>query len=358
MVTTRKIIHIDMDAFYASVEQRDNPEYLGKPLVVGGSRERGVVAAASYEARKYGIHSAMPSVIAKRKCPHLIFVRPRFDIYSKISKQIHHIFHQYTDLVEPLSLDEAFLDVTENKHSNPSATIIARELKTKIQSDTGLTASAGISINKFLAKIASDYQKPDGLFVIPPEKAEKFVEDLPVEKFFGVGKVTTKKMHNLGIFYGKDLKQWKIEDLIRMFGKTGVFYFHIARAVDNRAVIPDRLRKSIGAENTFNTDISDFNQLRNNLEPISKRVFDRMVSNSLFGRTVTLKIKYANFEIHTRSKTLSLPVNSIDKFNKIVFQLLKNTEIPKIGVRLLGVSVSNLDYGRLSNQPVQLRLNF
>ena len=253
----RKIIHIDMDAFFASVEQRDNPEYRGKPISVGGLGPRGVVAAASYEARKYGVFSAMSSKIARKKCPFLIFVHPRFEAYKKVSDQIGQIFLEYTDLVEPLSLDEAYLDVTHHKKGKPSATLIAKEIKDRIYIETNLTASAGISINKFLAKTASDYRKPNGIFLIKPEDAEAFIEKLPIEKFYGVGKVTAKKMNQLGIFNGLDLKKFSEYDLIRYFGKAGTYYYHIARAVDNRKVEPYRVQKSVGAENTFETDLSE-----------------------------------------------------------------------------------------------------
>ncbi|MCK5700612.1 MAG: DNA polymerase IV, partial [Cyclobacteriaceae bacterium] len=251
----RKIIHIDMDAFFASIEQRDNPDLLGKPVAVGGAGKRGVVAAASYEARKFGVFSAMPASIALRKCPELIFTKPRFDVYKEVSNQIRQIFLEYTDLVEPLSLDEAYLDVTENKKGLGSATIIAREIKSKINSTTHLIASAGVSINKFLAKVASDQDKPDGLYVIKPNQAESFVDGLAIEKFFGIGKVTAKKMHELGINTGADLKQISIEELVRRFGKVGRYYFDIARAIDKRLVNPNRIRKSLGAERTFEDDL-------------------------------------------------------------------------------------------------------
>jgi DNA polymerase-4 len=243
----RKIIHIDMDAFYASIEQRDQPDLRNKPVAVGGSSKRGVVTTASYEARKYGVHSAMPSVMAKQKCPGLILVEPRFEVYKSVSEQILKIFYEYTPLVEPLSLDEAFLDVTENKKGIPSATIIAREIKKEIKSETSLTASAGISINKFLAKVACDYNKPDGLFLIRPEEAEKFVENLAIEKFFGIGKVTAGKMHKMGIHSGRDLKKFSQAELINLFGKAGSYFYDMARAIDNRPVNPDRIRKSVGA---------------------------------------------------------------------------------------------------------------
>jgi DNA polymerase-4 len=275
-----------MDAFYASVEQRDNPELKGKPVAVGGSSNRGVVAAASYEARKFGVRSAMPSKIAIRKCPDLVFVRPRFEVYKQVSNQIREIFHDYTDLVEPLSLDEAYLDVTSNKKEMPSATLIAKEIRAKIKERTNLTASAGISINKFLAKTASDVNKPDGLFLIRPKAAIEYVEKLPIERFFGVGKVTAQKMHNLGIKNGFDLKQLTEDELIRHFGKVGHYYFNIARAIDDREVNPKRIRKSLGAESTFSTDLKDLEKIKAELDKITEEVTRRMKNSGTKGKTL------------------------------------------------------------------------
>ena len=295
-----------MDAFFASVEQRDNPEYKGKPIAVGGLSSRGVVAAASYEARKYGVYSAMPAKTAKKKCPFITFVRPRFEVYKQVSNQIRQIFLEYTDLVEPLSLDEAYLDVTQHKKGKPSATLIAKEIKQRIKEETELTASAGISINKFLAKIASDYKKPNGLFLIKPEEAEAFVEQLPIEKFFGIGKVSAEKMHSLGIFNGLDLKRLSEYDLIKHFGKQGSYYYHIARAIDNREVQPNRERKSVGAENTFETDIENPEEMLEQLEKIAQTLMGRIERVKLYGRTLTIKIKFSDFKQITRSKTFPL----------------------------------------------------
>jgi DNA polymerase-4 len=354
----RKIIHIDMDAFFASVEQRDNPEYKGKPIAVGGSGARGVVAAASYEARKYGVHSAMPSKTAIKKCPFLIFVKPRFDVYKQVSDQIRSIFFEYTDLVEPLSLDEAFLDVTHHKKGKPSATLIAIEIKKRIFEETGLTASAGISINKFLAKIASDYKKPNGLFLIKPEEAEAFIEKLPIEKFFGVGKVTAQKMFNLKIFTGADLKKLTEYELIKHFGKQGDYFYHIARAIDNRMVEPNRERKSVGAENTFSTDLTDVQEMLFELENIAKTLFQRMEKSNSFGKTLVLKVKFHDFRQITRSKTFNQEISdyqilwklSQDIFNKLNFENQK--------IRLMGLSVSNLPSEINANVPLQLTINF
>ena len=299
----RKIIHIDMDAFYASVEQRDNPELRGKPVAVGGSRERGVVAAASYEARKFGVRSAMPSVTAKRKCPDLVFVKPRFDAYKAVSRQIRAIFAEHTPVIEPLSLDEAYLDVTENLKGITSATQIAEEIRAKIRAETGLTASAGVSYNKFLAKLASDYRKPDGLFVITPKMGPTFVETLQVGKFHGVGPATTQKMNRLGIETGLDLRAQTLAFLQQHFGKSGPYYFWIARGVDDRPVRADRIRKSIGAENTFPDDLFTFETAHDALRPIIEKVWRYCEGTRIRGRTVTLKVKYADFHQITRSHT-------------------------------------------------------
>ena len=339
----RKIIHIDMDAFFASVEQRDNPELAGKPVAVGSPGERGVLTTASYEARKYGVKSAMPSKVAARLCPDLIFVRPRFDAYKEVSSQIRSIFHEYTDLVEPLSLDEAFLDVTENKKDIPSATIIAREIKDKIKHQTQLTASAGISINKFLAKIASDVNKPDGMFLIPPEKAVEFVENLPIEKFFGIGKVTSKKMHEMGIKTGLDLKKLSETELRRKFGKVGSYYYQIARAEDHRAVNPHRIRKSIGAENTFIKDLVDMQDVKSELENILDTLYERLKKSNTKGKTLTIKIKYSDFQQITRSKTADTWIEDKSQFKSIYEELLNQVEI-RDGIRLLGITLSHLNH--------------
>ncbi len=351
----RKIIHIDMDAFYASIEQRDNPELKGKPVAVGGSRQRGVVAAASYEARKFGVRSAMPSVVAKRKCPKLVFVRPRFEEYRKVSNIIHEIFHEYTDMVEPLALDEAFLDVTINKKEIEIATDIANMIKEEIKEQTGLTASAGVSFNKFLAKIASDYNKPDGIFIIKPNQAERFIEQLEVRKFFGVGAVTAEKMHKMGIATGKDLKEWSLDALVRNFGKSGNFFYNIARGIDNREVNPSRIRKSIGAENTFDTDVFGVEDILGKLESIEAELLKRLARSQRKGRTITLKVKFANFEQITRSKSCEVYLTP-DLIRKFKEQLVKGIEYDGQGVRLLGLTISNLD--KPTNDFIQLEIPF
>ncbi len=352
----RKIIHIDMDAFYASIEQRDHPELRGKPVAVGHGDRRGVVAAASYEARKYGVHSAMPSLTARHKCPDLIFVSPRFDVYRAVSGQIMDIFLDYTDLVEPLSLDEAFLDVTHNRKNISSATLIAKEIKQRIKDETGLTASAGISVNKFLAKIASDYKKPDGLFLIPPEDIESFVENLDIERFYGVGKVTARKMHEHGIRSGADLKKWSEESLVRIFGKAGHAYYLNARGIDPREVTPDRARKSIGAENTFEHDLDNLTSMTIELYHIAKRVWERITDKDFKGRTITLKIKYDDFEIITRSKTFPEYITDFNFFWNTGKEMLKQIDISRKKIRLMGLSISNSDDP--NNQTPQLALNF
>jgi DNA polymerase IV len=303
----RKILHVDMDAFFASVEQRGNPELRGKPVAVGGSRERGVVAAASYEARKFGVHSAMPSVIAKRKCPDLIFVTPRFEVYRAVSLRIREIFAEFTPVIEPLSLDEAYLDVTENLRGLTSATEIAERIRAKISAETNLTASAGVSYNKFLAKLASDHRKPNGLFVITPKMGPSFVETLGIEKFHGVGPATATKMHRLGIETGRDLRAQALPFLQRHFGKSGSFFYWIARGIDERPVRSDRIRKSVGAENTFSQDLHDFGSMREALQPILDRLWRHCENVGVRGRTVTLKVKYADFQLITRSRSLVNP---------------------------------------------------
>ena len=338
----RKIIHVDMDAFYASVEQRDNPELRGKPVAVGGSQERGVVAAASYEARKFGVRSAMPSITAKRKCPDLIFVKPRFDVYKQASLQIRGIFAEYTPIVEPLSLDEAYLDVTENLKGIASATEIAEEIRARIRAETGLTASAGISYNKFLAKIASDYRKPDGLFVITPKMGQAFVEALPVAKFHGVGPATAAKMNRLGIQTGFDLKARTLPFLQQHFGKSGPFFYWIARGVDDRPVRADRIRKSLGAENTFPDDLFAFEAARDALRPIIEKVWRHCAGAGVRGRTVTLKVKYADFHQITRSRTSAAFIATPAELEQIALALLGPIFPAQRGIRLLGVTLSSL----------------
>ncbi len=346
-----------MDAFYASVEQRDNPDLKGKPVAVGGSSKRGVVAAASYEARKYGVRSAMPSVTAARLCPDLIFVRSRFDQYREVSRQIREIFFEYTDLVEPLSLDEAYLDVTENKKGILTATQIAREIRQRILEETQLTASAGISINKFLAKVATDINKPNGMTLIPPDRAEAFLEKLEIGKFFGIGAKTAEKMQRLGIFTGADLKARSEIDLAKLFGKSGRHYYRIVRALDKRPVKPDRIRKSVGAENTFFEDLKTEGEMISRLTPIVQKVVDRMQAVNLAGRTVTLKIKYHDFVINTRSRSSKTFLSTFEEIMPIVEALLHQPEFPPEPVRLLGVSLSNLNNEELDT-PQQLTLEF
>ena len=338
----RKIIHIDMDAFYASVEQRDNPELRGKPVAVGGSRERGVVAAASYEARRFGVRSAMPSVTAKRKCPELIFVKPRFDVYRAVSHQIRAIFAEYTPLIEPLSLDEAYLDVTENLKAMPSATEIAEEIRARIRAETGLTASAGVSYNKFLAKMASDERKPDGLFVITPRMGPAYVEALPVGKFHGIGPATCAKMERLGIRNGYDLKAQALSFLQEHFGKAGPYYYALARGIDERPVCADRVRKSVGAETTFGADLFTLDEARAALDPLLGKVWSYCEESSIRGRTVTLKAKYADFQQVTRSRTVEAPVASRAAIEAIVSALLEPLFPVSKGIRLLGVTLSSL----------------
>ena len=338
----RKILHIDMDAFYASVEQRDNPELRGKPLAVGGSRHRGVVAAASYEARKYGVKSAMPSSIAYRKCPHLIFVKPRFEAYKKASQQIREVFEEYTDLVEPLSLDEAYLDVTENKFDIEFAMDIATEIKQKIKAKTNLTASAGISYNKFLAKIASDYNKPDGFYVITPKMAEPFIEKLPIEKFFGVGKVTAKKMHLKGIFTGANLKRKSEEQLTLWFGKAGKYYYNVARGIDNRNVNPTRIRKSLGAERTYEFDITNKEEMITNIDHIAEILIKRIEKSGGAGKSLTLKVKYGDFQQITRSKTLTEKLSN-QQIKSIGLELLESIPNIEKGIRLIGLQTANFE---------------
>ena len=353
----RKIIHVDMDAFYASVEQRDNPQYRGKPLVVGGSpSKRGVVAAASYEARQFGIRSAMPSRTAVQRCPQLIFAKARFDVYKEVSDQIRDIFDRYTDLVEPLSLDEAFLDVTVNKKSMPSATLIAKEIKDVIFKETCLTASAGVSVNKFLAKVASDVKKPNGLFLIAPDQVEGFIEELPIEKFFGVGKVTAEKMRRLGIAKGKDLKGWEEVDLIRRFGKSGRYFYNIVRGIDDRPVSPDRVRKSVGAERSYAEDLDSREEIYSNLENIAEVLIKRVEKSGTSGRTLTLKVKYADYQQVTRSRTAEQSFDSVSEILATAKELLDTTAVDSRNVRLLGLALSNLDQGEEEEAPLCVQL--
>jgi DNA polymerase-4 len=356
-IQLRKIIHVDMDAFYASVEQMDFPELRGKPLAVGGSEVRGVVSAASYEARKFGVRSAMSGVQAKRNCPELIFVRPRFDRYKEISNKIRKIFLDYTDLVEPLSLDEAYLDVTQNKKGNPSASLIAQEIRKRIHDEVGLNASAGISVNKFVAKIASDYNKPNGQKTVNPEEVERFLESLEIKKFYGIGKVTKEKMYQHGIFTGKDLKSKTREYLEHHFGKSGGFYYNIVRGIHNSEVKPNRISKSVAAEHTFNENLTSEIFMLEKLERIAAELEKRLKKYTLSGKTVTLKIKYSDFTTQTRSKTLPYFIADkgllLETAKELLFQ-----ERMKDSVRLLGISLNNLNTDIKKTVVVQLRFEF
>ncbi len=355
--STRKIIHVDMDAFFASVEQRDDPELRGKPVAVGGSTARGVVAAASYEARKFGVRSAMPSVTAKRRCPDLIFVKPRFDAYRQVSHQIRAIFRDYTELVEPLSLDEAYLDVSEDLKGIGIATVIAQEIRARIRAETGLTASAGVSYNKFLAKLASDQNKPDGLCVITPAKGEAFVASLPVRRFHGVGPRTAEKMARLGIETGADLRAQSLAFLQHNFGSSGQYYHDLARAICHRQVKPNRPWKSIGAEDTFFDDLSEEADLAAELDRISQTVWRRIEEKNISGRTVTLKVKYQDFQVVSRARSLHRAVSGRDEFLDIGCHLLRSLLPPPKGIRLLGLTLSNLqENGGAEPEPVLLQL--
>jgi len=347
----RKVLHIDMDAFFASVEQRDNPDLRGRPVAVGGERERGVVAAASYEARRFGVRSAMPSVNARRKCPDLIFVKPRFDVYKAVSAQIRAIFAEYTPLIEPLSLDEAFLDVTENLKAIASATQIAQQIRARIRAETGLTASAGVSYNKFLAKLASDQNKPDGLFVITPRMGPRFVEALPVGRFHGVGPATEARMHRLGIRTGADLKAQPHSVLEQHFGKAGPYFHAIARGIDHRPVRPDRIRKSVGAEVTFFRDLVEFDDMRAELQPILDKVWRWCETSGVRGRTVTLKVKYADFRHITRRRSLTHDIQSRELLEHMSLDLLAPLTPTELGVRLLGVTLSALNTEDVDRAP-------
>ncbi|MGF1600562.1 MAG: DNA polymerase IV [Thermosynechococcaceae cyanobacterium] len=352
----RKILHIDQDAFFASVEQRDFPELRGKPVVVGGKPEqRGAVAAASYEARKFGIHSAMPSRTAAQRCPELIFVRPRFDAYREVSQKIRAIFKSYTDLVEPVSLDEAYLDVTSNKQGIPSATAIAQQIKQAIHQKTQLTASAGVSVNKFLAKMASGLNKPDGLSVILPEDAAKFVQELAIEKFHGIGKVTARKMHEMGIYSGADLLERSETFLVEHFGKVGHYYYGIARGQDDRPVEPNRIRKSVGAERSYLEDLTDQQQMIEALDAIAQILHQRLEESGCRGHTLTLKVKFADYRQITRARTLDYCINSFRLIRSMGRELLMSNFEEGNPVRLLGLTVSN--FSEQQSEPKQLSLD-
>jgi DNA polymerase-4 len=359
---SRKIIHIDMDAFYASVEQLDHPELRGKPVAVGGAAERGVVAAASYEARKFGVRSAMPSKTALRKCPSLIFVKPRFDRYKEISDQIRNIFFEYTDLVEPLSLDEAYLDVTLIKRGKPSATLLAKEIRERIFAETKLTASAGVSYNKFLAKVASDVNKPNGMFVVLPSQAQNFIDQLEVKKFYGIGKVTAERLNKMGIWFGRDLKRIDKNELVRLFGKAGSYFYDICRGIDNRPVEPWRERKSVGAEETFATDLLYFNDLKNELLAVADILWRRIEKSEVKAKTLTLKFKYADFEQHTRSITISEYFENKTQLEGEAIKLMTKEGGFQKGVRLLGLTVSNFWAEEAEKEevakPIQLVIDF
>lgn len=357
IVRNRKIIHVDMDAFYASVEQMDNPELRGKPVAVGGSENRGVVSAASYEARKFGVRSALSGTLAKKYCPELIFVRPRFDRYKEISQKIRKIFLEYTDLVEPLSLDEAYLDVTQNKKGNPSASLIAQEIRKRIFEEVGLTASAGISVNKFIAKVASDYNKPNGQKTVNPDEVISFLEQLPIKKFYGVGKVTAEKMYQLGIFTGLDLKTKPLEYLEKHFGKSGTYYYYIVRGIHNSEVKPERIAKSVATEHTFNENLTSEIFMLERLEVIAGELERRLKRYGVAGKTVTLKIKYSDFTLQTRSKTLPYFISDKSLLHETAKELLYQERM-KDSVRLLGISLNNLNTEEKKTVAVQLKFDF
>jgi DNA polymerase-4 len=346
-----------MDAFYASVEQMDNPELRGKPIAVGGAENRGVVSAASYEARKFGVRSAISGVLAKKYCPELIFVKPRFDRYKEISKKIHKIFRDYTDLIEPLSLDEAYLDVTQNKKGNPSASLLAQEIRLRIFNEVGLTASAGISVNKFVAKIASDYNKPNGQKTVNPDEVISFLEVLPIQKFYGVGKVTTEKMFQLGIFTGLDLKSKSVEFLEKHFGKSGGFYYNVVRGIHNSEVKSNRITKSVAAEYTFDSNLSSEVFMVEKLEKIANELERRLKKHTISGKTITLKIKYSDFTQQTRSKTMPYFISDKSLILETVKELLYQEKM-KDSVRLLGISLSNLNTEIKKTIVVQLKFDF
>jgi DNA polymerase-4 len=356
-ISNRKIIHIDMDAFYASVEQMDNPALRGKPIAVGGSENRGVVSAASYEARKFGVRSAISGVLALKYCPDLIFVPPRFDRYKEISRQIHKIFQDYTDLIEPLSLDEAYLDVTINKKGNPSASLLAQEIRMRIFNEVGLTASAGISVNKFVAKIASDYNKPNGQKTVNPDEIISFLEQLSIGKFYGVGKVTTEKMYQLGVFTGMDLKNKSLEFLEKHFGKSGSFYYKVVRGIHNSEVKSNRITKSVAAEHTFDVNLTSEIFMSEQLEKIATTLERRLKKHRISGKTVTLKIKYSDFTQQTRSKTLPYFISDKGLIFETVKELLYQERM-KDSVRLLGISLNNLNTEEKKAVVVQLKFDF
>jgi DNA polymerase-4 len=356
----RKIIHVDMDAFYASVEQMDNPDLIGKPLAVGGSGERGVISAASYEARKFGVYSAMSGTLARKKCKNLIFVKPRFKRYTEISKQIKNIFFDYTDLVEPLSLDEAYLDVTNNKKNNPSATLIAQEIRERIYKEVGIRASAGISSSKFIAKIASDINKPNGQKTILPEEIIPFLEKLPIEKFYGIGKVTAARMYNLGVFNGMDLKSKSEEFLIKHFNKSGAYYYKLVRGIHTSEVKPNRIRKSIAAEHTFTKNLTSEIYILEQLEWVADEIENRLKKAKVAGKTITLKIKYSDFTQQTRSKTLPFFIKEKAMVLETVKELLYQNTL-KNSVRLIGISITNLNINSKKKEKVmdmQLKFDF
>ena len=357
-MTERKIIHIDMDAFYASIEQRDHPEYRGKAIAVGHPGKRGVVATASYEARRFGVHSAMSSVRAMKLCPHLIFVPARFEVYKEVSAQIHDIFHEYTDLVEPLALDEAFLDVTDNKPGIPLAVDIARAIKREIRERLNLVASAGVSYNKFLAKIASDYRKPDGLYVIHPDRALDFIARLPIEAFWGIGKVTAREMHALGVHKGADLQRCSLAFLTRNFGKNGQVYHDFARGLDPRLVTPERVRKSVGCENTFEKDLTDRIAIIIELYHIATELVRRLEKADFRGLTLTLKITFADFTRRTHAVTVAQPLVTLRQILPLAKRLLRELDLRSPRIRLLGLSVSNPVLPPENPLPRQLTLDF
>ena len=356
MLPQRKIIHVDMDAFYASVEQHDNPELRGKPIAVGGG-QYGVVAAASYEARKFGVRSAMPGRMALEKCPQLIVIKPRFQRYKEISQQIRKIFYDYTDMVEPLSLDEAYLDVTENKKGIESANDIAREIRQRIFEETGLTASAGISVNKFLAKVASDYNKPNGQKTIHPIQILEFMEELPIEKFYGIGKVTANRMHEMHIFKGADLKKKSLEELIRLFGKSGNYYYNVVRGIHKSEVKPHRIQKSVAVEETFWENLLDEDSVFKQLQLISEELEARLSKKEIKGKSLTLKIKYKDFTQYTRSTTRENYFGDAEDFYKTARKLWELRPFDK-PVRLLGLSLSNLNTQEKKQVSVQLKIPF
>ena len=359
MSNQRKIIHIDMDAFFAAVEQRDNPQLRGKPVIVGGDPgSRGVVATCSYEARRFGILSAMSSARAYRLCPQALFVRPRFEAYRDVSQQIRELFYEYTDLVEPLSLDEAYLDVTSNKKKIASATWVAQEILQQIRERTDLTASAGVSYNKFLAKIASDVNKPAGLTVVTPEQAADFISALPIRRFHGVGRVTEQRMQARGIMTGADLRQRSLDEMLQHFGKAGQYYYDIARGVDNRPVQPNRVRKSIGKETTLVEDCGDVGQMMTILGGLAEKVAALVHERGTSGLTLTLKVKYADFKTVTRSYSRIEPINDAATMLELAEILLADTAVASRPVRLLGLTVSNLTTDVPVVDPPQMELPF